>query len=366
MKKRILLIVTLCLLLTNIALASRMAEGTVTIQADRQFLSVNYINLHGIIYSPAVASRAIKTVLKADMSVDDIRKIIKFTDHPGGSENNNRYTCYMRIVLPKNTPPVAEELLKAFTESLIIAIDEAYLDFIKQKSVRTTILKQKINIEKEQLGKLNKRYSDFIKTHSIPNKNISSYLSKLKENISDDEFQLMSNQAILDSLKKRKDELNAQAGKLIKDDPIAKQLGKLVEIEAADLKRMQDLMEKKKVIGPVIAFDQIKKRLLEAQIELAKRQEVLQQQTQPELIEISKMITNRTLEVSVYFMQAKSSEIKLEDAKKSLEYSHEYETLELERQYGQKNLKQAMGEYHNSMRDINKLSPPTVVAIGIK
>jgi hypothetical protein len=364
MKKKMLLIAALCLLSTNVALATRHANGMVTIQTDPQFLQLNSRTLSDIIYSPAVAYKAVKSVLNVDMGSAEITEIMVFdrTDRP---IHNNTFPCRIQILLPNNEelPPVAEELLIEVTILLRITIEEAYADFMAQKSKKPQALQANIQEAKNKWGALNNSYAEFIKTKTIPHKNIPQYISELTEEVEGELLDIETNKRFLKEASKYLNEMESKLKKQVGDDPIIKQLSKLVEISAAELKVIQDLKKNPDTI--VTGLEEAEKNLLMAQIELAKRQEQLHQQSQPELADLSKRIANTSIEIPLIEIRYALLSDRLERAKASLEYSHEYETLKLERAYAEKNVQQAMREYQKSMENINQLSPPTVVSIGI-
>ena len=365
MKKKMLLIVALCLLLTNVALAVRNADGLVTIQTDPRFLRLDLKTLNQIIYSPAVASRAVKTVLKVDMGINEVQEIVNFVNTKI-NVHDNTYPCHIQIVLTNNKelPPLAEELLKAVTESLKIAIDEAYLDFIKQKSKKVEALEANIQEAKDEWELVNVNYAGFINTNPIPHENIPEYISELTEDLEGELLDIETNRRFVKEAAKHRSEMEAKLKKQINDDPIIKQLSKLVEIETAGLKRIQQMKQDPMVIGA--ALEGAEKNLITAQIELAKRQEQLRQQSQSELADLSKRIVSTSIEIPLIEIRYSLLDKKLEKAKASLGYSHEYETLKLERRYARDNVEIAMAEQQRAKRDIDKFSPPTVVSIGIK
>jgi hypothetical protein len=352
MKKKMLLIVTLCLLSVNAAQASRTAGCIVRIETDQQFLPLTSESVQRIIYSPAVAPAAVKEVLNIDVEYDEVVKIVKLNSERGGPFN-------IQINLGDDKlPPVAEELLKAVAELLKKAMDDAYADFIKQKSGNWTRLQENIERARSYWGGRNSEYADFIQNNPIPHDNIPEYIYELTEEIERDELDMNVIKRQLNELDNRRQTMERKLLVRVRDDLMAEQLNRLVEIEAVALKKLQG--------GRMTGLEEVEKNLLNAKIELAKRQEQLSQQVQSELSEISKQMADLSMDLPYLEIRSSSLQHKLTKARTSLGHSHQYETLELERKYAKKNLEKAMEIYQDAKLDIEMYSPPTVVAIGIK
>jgi hypothetical protein len=362
MKKKMLLIVTLCLLSANAARASRQAGCIVTIETDFQFLPLTNETVYQIIYSPAVAPLAYKLVFDKEIELPDLKQTIVLMGNSETADRNNRYVCEIQIELNnKDLPPVAEIVLQEVTVLFKRSVDDAYIDFIKQKSGNWTRLQENIGKARAEWRGRNSEYADFIKNSSIPHDNIPEYIFQLTEDIEEEELDIRIMERQLKEFANRRRAMENELSVRLQDDPIAKQLSKLVEIEAAKL-------ENKKKGGGISTewLEAVEKNLLNARIELGKRQEQLSQQAQSELSEITKQIADMSMNLPDLVIRRDSLFKKLARAKESLKYSHQYETLELERKYAKKNLERAMGIYQDAKLDIEMYSPPTVIAIGIE
>jgi hypothetical protein len=368
MKKKMLLIVILCLLSTNVALASRQAACIVAIQMDPQILTLDFETLNQILYSPAVAADAVKKVLKSDLESDSVLEIIEFLGKHE-ADNSNKYVCDIRIDLTntnKKLPAVAEELLKAVTESLRNTMYKAYTDFLASRDGGLKTLEVNIRKARDDWANRNADYANFIKNKTIPHSNIPRYISDLTEKVEAERLEMDINRRMLEELKAHRVEVKHELRKQIDGDSIVTHLSKLVEMAAGEVKELQDHKKKNPENFPDEVFRESEKNLLKAKIELAKRQEQIRQQTQSELADISKQIADRSMENPAMEMRYRFLYQKMEKARESLVYSHEYETLELERAYAKKNLEKAMKIYQDAKLDNARFSPPTVIAIGVK
>ena len=364
--RKTFLVIAILAGLCSVAIAGEDAEGVLEVGGYARNLKGGSKQFDGLLSSWQIKSEAFKDVFGEEFTKDELGGAIEI-EFSGANSSRSKSGWYTRSYEVKidlgslDCEPLAEEVLDEVFELQRAAIDNFYKESVEKFQKDVGLLKEKVELAKVQWEAKSKEYARLLITKPVPSDDLEGYISKLTKEIEEMQYDIQTDEKKLELLSKRKSNLDRDVNIKIVNDKVARHLDQLVEIEKQNAGHLEQKL--KAGVESQEAALKAQKNLIKAKIELAKRQEQIQLQLQPEILGVTEDISELSMGVPLKKLALERLQQQQQVAFDALGYIQEHEIVKLEVKYSERRFNEAIDLVYDAQDFLNNIQPPTVVAV---
>ena len=266
-------------------------------------------------------------------------------------------------VLDEPIKPAAEEFMNALIENLRRALSDAFDDYRDKIKGQQDLANEEATRAEIKLVKMQKDLRSISDYRDLSRKVILTDISHLRRDIQDFVMQKASNRIEMESIAMEIADTEVKIREKVKDDPIAIELQRIVDIQTDSLKRTQELV--KKGIVSDAEIEDVLEKLARARIEIAKRREEIgKAQGGDRVSQLSGRLAQYTQRMAQYELSLSSTKDQLKEAMDFLDRTDDYELISLKADIARQSLQEALLWLERIERKARSIQPPAVTVLG--
>jgi len=265
--------------------------------------------------------------------------------------------------LPDGAKPAAEEFMSALIDNLRSALSDAFNVYRNKLRGQLNLAEEEAARAEHNLVELQKSLREISGGRDLSQNLILRDISRLRERIQTMRMDEASELATFEATTKRIAEIEAKTKEQLENDPVTKELQRILTLQLQHLENIQKLIEQGRVSSTELA--DAEEKLARARIELAKRQEQISKTAGSDRLDrLNAELANLSVKKAQYEAYFSHCGRQLDEAEQLLAKADTYELLSLKADIAKQNLEESL-VWRDRMERRNRLiQPPTVTIIG--
>lgn len=269
----------------------------------------------------------------------------------------------LRVVLPDDAKPAAEEFMNALIENLRQTLSDAFDDYRNKIIGQQRLAFEEADRAERKLVSMQKQLRNISDSRNLSRNVILDDISNLRKNIRNFEMQKASNRIEMESIAKEIADTEVKIREKVANDPITIELQRIVDIQTDSLKRTQELVKEGAVSSAEV--EDVLEKLARARIEIAQRREQISRvEGGDRLNQLSSKLAVYTQKIAQYELTLSGKKEQLDEAMDFLDRTDDYELLYLKAGIARQSLQEALLWRERMDRKARLVQPPAVTVLG--
>jgi len=266
--------------------------------------------------------------------------------------------------LPDDAKPAAEEFMNALVDNLHSALFDAFNVYRNKLRDQLDLAQEEAARAEHELIDLQKSLREISGGRDLNRNRILSDISHLRESIQNSRMDEASALATFEATTKRIAEIEAKTKEQLENDPVTKELQRILKLQLQHLENIQKLIEQGRASSTELA--DAEEKLARARIELAKRQEQISKTAGSDRLDrLNAELANLSVGRAQYEAYFSNWRRQLDEAEQLLAKADTYELLSLKADIAKQNLEESLVWRDRMERKNRLLQPPTLSVIGV-
>lgn len=260
-------------------------------------------------------------------------------------------------------PLAAQEIKESFLKRLGENLNRAFEEYRQSLRDREVAFAKQVAEAEGNIKALQEALLEITGGKKMSREFLEDQITELSKQLEEVHFRIRAGEKRFELLQRQLEEAKARQREKQADDPITNVIQNKIKLLEQNLQGLKQMGDSLRVTAEKI--QEIEQRLIEAQIELAERQEMAEEGPEAQRMrELKEQLTNLSLEQSEQEMRENFLLNQISVAREMLKRSTEYETLRIKADVQRDALRDSIEQLEEIRRENSLLTPPIITVIS--